>query len=234
MLGKKYHLLGQGLMGAGIATLYLSVFAGANRYHLLGQLSAFPMMALITAAAGCMAVRYRSLLVAVLGILGGYGTPIMLSTGEPNFVGLFSYLLILGSACRESASNAIAPARMAQFRRELLVVLPGHAAIRAAAFWRRDAFFGGVLRVVFHGRVHLQRNEPVKSTLLELLGLWTNAGIFFCRQLSPGAANVREAGRGDRDPGMTSFFVGHVYVFLQRKVRDRELLLSFTARHPSS
>ena len=27
MLGRKYHLFGQGLIGAGIATLYFSVFA---------------------------------------------------------------------------------------------------------------------------------------------------------------------------------------------------------------
>ena len=36
------------------------------------------------------------LLIAVLGLLGGYCTPVMLSTGQKNFVGLFSYMLVLG------------------------------------------------------------------------------------------------------------------------------------------
>ena len=34
--------------------------------------------------------------VAILGVLGGYGTPVMLSTGVVNFPGLFSYELLLG------------------------------------------------------------------------------------------------------------------------------------------
>jgi len=35
-------------------------------------------------------------LAAVLGILGGYATPVMLSTGEVNFPGLYGYMLLLG------------------------------------------------------------------------------------------------------------------------------------------
>ena len=50
----------------------------------------------MTCIAGWIAVRFDSILVAVLGILGGYGTPIMLQTGVVNYVGLYSYLLILG------------------------------------------------------------------------------------------------------------------------------------------
>ena len=96
MLGRRYHLFGQGLMGAGIATLYLSIFAAVNYYHLIDVRPGFALMGLITLSAGVMSVRFNSPLVAVLGILGGYGTPIMLSTGVVDFVGLFSYMLVLG------------------------------------------------------------------------------------------------------------------------------------------
>src|SRR5262249_11839680 len=91
LLGKAYDLLGQGLMGAGLATLYLAVFAASNLYHLVGLLTAFALMTLVTAGAGVLALRYGSLLVAVLGIIGGYATPLMLGGHEPNFVGLFTY-----------------------------------------------------------------------------------------------------------------------------------------------
>ena len=37
MLGRKYHLFGQGLIGGGIAMLYFSVFAAANFYHLIAR-----------------------------------------------------------------------------------------------------------------------------------------------------------------------------------------------------
>src|SRR5439155_422052 len=54
------------------------------------------LMALITVCSGALAVRFNALLVAILGILGGYGTPVMLSTGVINFPGLFAYELLLG------------------------------------------------------------------------------------------------------------------------------------------
>ena len=53
-------------------------------------------MGLVTLLAAGIAVRFDSMLVAVLGVLGGYGTPLMLSTGEVNFFGLNAYVLVLG------------------------------------------------------------------------------------------------------------------------------------------
>jgi uncharacterized membrane protein len=96
LLGRKYHVLGQGLLGGGLAVLYFSVFAAANLYHLIEQSPAFVLMSIVTVAAGSISVRFNSILVAVLGILGGYGTPIMLSTGTVNFPGLLGYMLVLG------------------------------------------------------------------------------------------------------------------------------------------
>ncbi len=96
LLGTKYRVLGQGLIGGGIATLYLSVYAAQNYYHLIGSSAAFALMGLVTACAGVLAVRFDSMLVAVLGIIGGYGTPVMIATGGANLVGLYSYMLILG------------------------------------------------------------------------------------------------------------------------------------------
>jgi uncharacterized membrane protein len=95
-LGTAYHLLGQGLIGGGIAALYFSVFAAVSFYHLISPFTAFALMAFITVCAGALAVRVDSMLVAVLGIIGGYGTPVMLRTGEVNFAGLFAYMLLLG------------------------------------------------------------------------------------------------------------------------------------------
>ncbi len=96
LLGTLYNLLGHGLIGGGIATLYFSVFAAVSFYHLIGVLPAFALMGLVTVAAGVLAVRFDSMLIAVLGLIGGYGTPVMLSGGGPNFVGLFAYMLLLG------------------------------------------------------------------------------------------------------------------------------------------
>ncbi|MGE3316262.1 MAG: DUF2339 domain-containing protein, partial [Planctomycetaceae bacterium] len=97
ILGGRYHLLGQGLLGAGIATLYFSVFAAAKLHYLIDMPTAYGLMIAVTVLAGWLAVRFHSLLVAVLGVLGGYGTPVMLSTGQVDFVGLYGYMSILGA-----------------------------------------------------------------------------------------------------------------------------------------
>src|SRR5262249_7077291 len=44
LLGSPYNLLGHGLIGGGIATLYFSVFAAVSFYHLIGVLPAFALM----------------------------------------------------------------------------------------------------------------------------------------------------------------------------------------------
>ena len=96
LLGGRYQLIGQGLMGGGLGALYFSVFAAFNFFDLLEAFPAFVIMGMITLLAGGIAVRFNSMLVAVLGIVGGYGTPLMLSTGAINFPGLFGFMLVLG------------------------------------------------------------------------------------------------------------------------------------------
>ncbi len=92
---KGYRIFAQGLTGGGIASLYFSIFAAFAFYHLIGQLPAFAVMAVITATAVLLSVRYNAYAIAVLGIIGGFLTPFLLDTGRPNQVGLFSYIAIL-------------------------------------------------------------------------------------------------------------------------------------------
>jgi hypothetical protein len=96
MMGKRYQVLGQGLMGGGIAALYFAAFAAGPLYHLLPTLGCFAMMALITAAGCVLASGTRSQVTAILAMLGGYATPVLLSTGVPNFPGLYAYMFLLG------------------------------------------------------------------------------------------------------------------------------------------
>src|SRR5947199_7972764 len=52
-------------------------------------------MALITVAGFLLAVRMNALVVAILGIAGGFLTPALLSTGQDNPLGLFGYIALL-------------------------------------------------------------------------------------------------------------------------------------------
>ena len=230
MLGKQYHLLGQGLMGGGIAVLYASIFAAANLYHLVSLLAAFALMTLITATAGVVAVPYRSLLVAVLGIIGGYATPLMLGSGEPNFLGLFTYMLVLGLGVLGVS-----------FRRDwrLLVWLgfAGNYALfflamqryKADDFWEVMPFLSAFFLLYSTAIFVFNVVNRVKSTLLELLGLWTNASIFFATSYFLVRDVYGKQAEAVVTLGMAAFFVAHVYLLLHTRVHDRELLLSFTA-----
>ena len=97
---EKYRVLAQTLCASGTLILYGVTVAAHSIYHLFGGnpgggLVAFGLMALITATAFLLAVRLHALVVAILGILGGFLTPIFCSTGQDNPLGLFTYIALL-------------------------------------------------------------------------------------------------------------------------------------------
>jgi uncharacterized membrane protein len=81
--------------GAAIAILYVAFYAGHALWRLVPVGPTFALMALVTIVAGLLAIRYDALFTALLGLLGGFATPVALSTGEDRPIGLFSYVLLL-------------------------------------------------------------------------------------------------------------------------------------------
>ncbi len=94
---KKTELFGLYLLGGGIAVLYFASYAAFHIYHLIDQSTAFGLMALVTAFAGLLAIFYDVKWLAVLGIIGGFLTPIVLRTGTNNQVVLMTYMAILNA-----------------------------------------------------------------------------------------------------------------------------------------
>jgi uncharacterized membrane protein len=94
-LRKKYATYAYGLTGGGILILYLTAWASFKLYDLYPQNVVFVFMALITATASLLAARYNTLIIAILGLFGGFLTPILLSTGKDNQTGLFGYIILL-------------------------------------------------------------------------------------------------------------------------------------------
>jgi uncharacterized membrane protein len=94
---RKYRVTSQTLVASGVVSLYAVTFACDSIYHFafFGALPTFLLMTLITAAAFILAVRLDAQVVAILGILGGFLTPILISTGHDNPAGLFGYIAIL-------------------------------------------------------------------------------------------------------------------------------------------
>ena len=85
----------QTLCAAGVLILYANVFASHAYYRFTGVPVTFALMALVTVVAFLLAVRLEAQVVAVLGLLGGFLTPVLLSTGVDRPVALFSYIALL-------------------------------------------------------------------------------------------------------------------------------------------
>lgn len=85
------------IAGLGGGVLYLSLFAGANYYHLFPPSLAFGGMAIVTATLVVIAVRRDSQAMALVALLGGLLTPVLLSTGRDAPVELFTYLALLNA-----------------------------------------------------------------------------------------------------------------------------------------
>ena len=94
---KENAVTAQTLCATGILVLYSVTFACRAYYHFafFGLFPTFLLMTLITATAFLLAVRLNAIVVAVLGIAGGFLTPVLLSTGQDNPLGLFGYIALL-------------------------------------------------------------------------------------------------------------------------------------------
>ncbi|MGD0812811.1 MAG: DUF2339 domain-containing protein [Verrucomicrobiota bacterium] len=97
MSRKNYPALSQTLCATGVVILYAVTFACRSIYHFqfFGPVPTFLFMVLVTTAAFMLAIRLDALVIAILGMLGGFLTPPLLSTGQDNPFGLFGYIAIL-------------------------------------------------------------------------------------------------------------------------------------------
>lgn len=95
----------QALAGAGIASLYASILVGVNLYALIGPMTAFAAMAVVTALAMGLSLRFGAPS-ALLGLVGGLAAPALVGAGEPNVPLLTLYLaLAVAGLCVLSRSQ---------------------------------------------------------------------------------------------------------------------------------
>ena len=87
--------LSEGLAGGGLGCLYLSLFAAHALYGLIGPAAAFTSMFAVTLLGTLVAVLSGRLSTAVLAVLGGLLTPVLLRVERPDERNLLAYLLVL-------------------------------------------------------------------------------------------------------------------------------------------
>jgi uncharacterized membrane protein len=93
-----YAAFSYSLKAVGIGTLYLSLWGAYQIYHLIPAGAAFVAMAIVTAATIALALSQDAELLASFALVGGFSTPILLSTGENHEAVLFCYVALLDLA----------------------------------------------------------------------------------------------------------------------------------------
>jgi uncharacterized membrane protein len=85
------------LQGAGIAVLYLTVFAAMRLHPLLDPSAAFGLLVAVTVFSAILAITQDALGLAAAAALGGFAAPLLVSTGAGSHVALFSYFALLNA-----------------------------------------------------------------------------------------------------------------------------------------
>ncbi len=93
-----YRAFSYSLKAVGIGVLYLSIYAAFQVYSLVPGGIAFIFMFAVTAATAAMAWSQDAEILAAFALIGGFSTPMLLSTGQNREVALFSYVAILDLA----------------------------------------------------------------------------------------------------------------------------------------
>src|SRR4051794_23026241 len=86
------------LKAVGIGTLYLSLWGAFQIYHLVPSAVAFVAMILVTASTITLALAQDAEVLAAFAMIGGFSTPLLLSTGQNHEFVLFSYICLLDLA----------------------------------------------------------------------------------------------------------------------------------------
>ncbi len=94
-LQAKFSAFSSVLVAGGISIFYFTIGIAFHQYHIFNQATAFVLMLIITSFAVFTSILYNRMELAALSLIGGFATPFMVSTGEGNYIVLFTYVLIL-------------------------------------------------------------------------------------------------------------------------------------------
>ncbi|WP_230034561.1 DUF2339 domain-containing protein [Chryseobacterium sp. Bi04] len=94
-LRKNYATFASIITGGGIAVLYFTDTIAFREYHLFTQNTAFIITILITAGSIALSYYYKSEVLIIFSLLGGFSAPLMISSGQSNYTFLFIYISLL-------------------------------------------------------------------------------------------------------------------------------------------
>lgn len=92
---KKYEVFSAILLSGAMALMYFTTYIGYSHYHFYSAPVAFVIMAVFTGFTVFAAHVYNLEIIALIGLIGGYVLPPLLSTGGGEIQYMFGFMLIL-------------------------------------------------------------------------------------------------------------------------------------------
>ncbi len=94
-LHQKYRTFSSLLAGGAFAIFYVTVAIAYHYYHLFSQSVAFILLIVITILMSGVAIIYNRRELAIISLTGGFLAPFLVSSGEGNYIVLFTYIAVL-------------------------------------------------------------------------------------------------------------------------------------------
>lgn len=184
LLGFRYQQRGwrifsQILTSGGIVLLYLSTYAAFGYYHLVGQKTAFAFLAVLIAEAAAIALLYNAPAIALMALIGGLLTPVLLHSDRDQYRSFFTYLVVLDAGTLALLKHWRGLSSIAYYGTQLLFWIwydeNYHLQKRGAVLVFQTTIF--LLFLLAHLARELLRHEP--ATLEDALLLLANPFVFF-------------------------------------------------------
>jgi uncharacterized membrane protein len=218
---KNYKAFSYSLKAVGIGTLYLSLWAAFHLYSLIPSSVAFAMMLVVTAATSVMALTQDAEILAAFALIGGFVTPILLSTAENREIVLFTYVAILDMA-------TLILVVFKPWRRLLILSYAGTLTLYLGWYWtfynRSQLNITLACATVFFAifavapLITLQPDgENSIFAAIPALLAFVNAGVYFLEAY----AMIQEVNKVNMS--WFALALAAVYIFLSRQVHARTL-----------
>lgn len=174
-----WRIFSQILTAGGIVLLYLSTYAAFGYYHLVGQKTAFAFLAILIAEAAAISLVYNAPAIAIMALIGGLLTPVLLHSDRDQYRQFFAYLVVLDAGALALLKHWRGLSSIAYYGTQLLFWLwydeNYHHQKRGAVLIFQAAIF--LLFLLAHLARELLRRES--ATLEDALLLLANPFVFF-------------------------------------------------------
>ena len=176
---RRWRVFSQILTAGGIVLLYLSSYAAFGYYHLVTQKAAFVYLAILIAEAAGLALLYDAPAIAIMALLGGFLTPMLLHSDRDQYRSFFTYIVALDVGALALLKHWKGLSSVAYFGTQLLFWLwyneNYHPQKRVAVLIFQTAIF--LIFLLAHLGRELIRREF--ATIEDLALLLINPFVFF-------------------------------------------------------